>query len=590
MSRTVADAVGLVWRAAPRELSLSIVLQVVAAAALAVTLLAGRNVIEVLTSSTALTTTDLLPSTLMMGLALVVSGVTQVAAAETRMLVAERTVRATQAEIADIATSVDYERFESAEFHDLLDRANTQAVSSAYKIVSDLLNLVSVAVMSAAVVAVLVTTVPAVLLGLVVVGLPFLWAARASALLAYRAQRDLTSSDRLRSYLYRALTAKSSAQEVRVFALAGPLRTRWTGLYQKRLDRLNALTRRRLLVNGLGALAASALVATVLILLVAAAASGRVSLADAAVAIVALQQLAVRARVAANASGSVRGSALYLRDFERLQAMRGPGAPPLAPSPLAPEPLSVEHVSFRYPATEPLVLHDVSLTLTPGEIVALVGVSGSGKTTLANLVAGLYRPTAGRITYGGVDIGDVDPSAYRRSLGVVFQDFERYELTAHENIAISDERRLDDRVAAAAAAKRAGIAEHIAALPQGFETMLSRGYEGGADLSVGQWQRIALARAFFRDAPVLVLDEPAASLDPLAEQALVEHLRVLAAGRAVLMISHRFSTVRMADRIAVIADGHIVEAGTHAELLAQGGRYADLFMVQAKGYLPDEAS
>ena len=585
----IRRAVGLVWRAAPRELALSVVLEIVTAAALAVSLFAGREIVLRLTEPDQPSTGDLLPVVLTLGIALMVSGITQVAVRETRNLISERTVRASQDEIVDIATSVDYERFESQEFHDLLERANVQVVPSAYRVVSDLLSLVNVAATSAAVIVVLATTVPEVLLAIAVVAIPFAWAARSSAQLGFRVQFELTTADRLRNYLYRALTGKSSAKEVRVFALADPLSTRWSNLYDSRIERIGGLARRRFLFNGLAALASSALVAAVLIVLVDAAVDGRISLADAAVAIASLQQLALRIRVAANATGSLQSSALYLNEFESFRAMRGPGVPPLAEAPLPPARLRVEGVSFRYPGTESLVLHDVSLTLEPGQLVALVGVSGSGKTTLSNLVAGLYEPTSGRITYGGVDIADLDRADYRRSLSVVFQDFERYEMTAQANIAISDERRMNDQVAAATAAAYAGIALDIERLPRQYDTMLSRSYEGGADLSVGQWQRIAIARAFFRDSPLLILDEPAAALDALAEQALVERLEELAKGRSTLMISHRFSTVRMADKILVMADGRIVESGTHGELMALGGRYADLFSVQAKGYLPDPA-
>ena len=584
----IGRAIRLVWRAAPGDLTRSVVYEVIAASALVVTLLAGREVVTELTLPERPDTGDVLPSVLVLGAALVVSGVAQVAVRETRALIAERTVRATQEEIADIATSVDFERFESADFHDLLQRANSQAVQSSYRIVTDLLNLVNVAATSAAVVLVLATTVPEVLVALLAVAIPFALAARASALLAFRVNYDLTTADRLRSYLYRALTGKPTAKELRVFGLASPLSERWSALYDDRVDRLRGLANKRLLLNGVAALASAALVAAVLVVLVDAAVDGRISLADAAVAIVALQQLTVRIRTATNSTGSMRGSALYLDDFARFRALRGDGPTALAEAPLNPATLCVEHVSFRYPGTDPTVLDDVSLTIEPGEIVALVGVSGSGKTTLSNLVAGLYEPTDGRITYGGRDIRELDRALYRRSLAVVFQEFERYEMSAHENIAISDELRLDDRQASADAARRAGIADAIEKLPKRYDTMMSRSYEQGAELSVGQWQRIAIARAFFRDAPLLILDEPAAALDAMAEQALLERLRELVTERSVLMISHRFSTVRLADRILVMVEGRIIESGKHEELLALDGAYAELFSMQARGYLPEE--
>jgi ATP-binding cassette subfamily B protein len=283
---------------------------------------------------------------------------------------------------------------------------------------------------------------------------------------------------------------------------------------------------------------------------------------------------------------------LFLDDFERFRRLRPAehqtsDAPTTAP---VRGRIVVDHVSFRYPGTDTLVLDDVSLELAPGEIVALVGLSGSGKTTLAHLVAGLYRPTKGRIFVGGVDTATIPRSEYWPAVAVVFQDFVRYQLTARENLAMSDRTRLDDLQAVIEAADRAGIERVLERLPAGYETMMSRSYEGGADLSIGEWQRVAVARAFFRDTPLLILDEPAAALDAVAEQRLYDRLEELCRDRSVLLISHRFSTVRMAHRICVLEGGRIVEQGSHAELMALGGQYAELFTLQAKGYLPEAFS
>lgn len=580
-------AFGLVWRAARVEVAVTVILQFVGAAALAGVLLFGREVVATLSDAGGeLTTRDVLPAVLGLGAAMVVSGVTQVAISESRTLVGELTGRRTQDEIVDIATSVDYAQFESQDFHDLLQRANTRASQSAFQLVFDVLNLINVLATSAAVLLVLATSVPQVLPALLLVAVPFGFAARISARLAFKVSYDLTTSDRLRAYLYRALTGKSSAKELRVFGLAQPLHHRWSDLYDDRISRTRRLARQRLLLNGAAALAAAALVAAVLLVLADAAVSGRISLANAAVAIVALQQLSVRIRTATQSTGSLRNSTLFLDDFDKFRKLRGPSVEPPSPAPLPPGELRVERVSFTYPGTDRPVLEDVSLAIAPGEIVALVGVSGCGKTTLSNLIAGLYTPTAGRITYGGVDIADLDVSEYRRSLAVVFQDFVRYEMTARENIAMSDQARLHDMKGVTTAAYRAGIAEVLEQLPLGYETLMSRSYEDGADLSVGQWQRVAVGRAFFRDAPLLILDEPSAALDALAEQLLFERLRALVADRSVLMISHRFSTVRLAHRIVVMSEGRIVESGSHEDLMAAEGLYAELFSMQAKGYLP----
>lgn len=577
----------LVAAAAPRDLARALFSEVVVAAALAAVLIFGREVVVRLTASDG--TSDvaaMLGPVLGLGSAMVISAVAQVVSQETRGLVSILTVRRMQEEIVDVATSVEYQEYESADFHDLLERANNNAGTSAYQIAFGLIGIFSMLASSVAVIAVLIGTVPGVLPLLVLVAIPFAVAARTSARLLFRMTYELTTNDRLSNYLYTTLTGLSAAKELRVFGLAQSLRDRWQVLYNVRVERSRRLARQRTLMNGGAALASTALVVAVLLVLTNAAVSGTIEVADAAIAIVALQQLSVRIRSVTQATGGLRSAALFLNDFETFRQRRGHEPMNRSATPMEPHELRVENVTFRYPGTDRLVLDDVSLEIRPGEIVAMVGVSGSGKTTLASLVAGLYRPTAGRITYDGVDIADIGPAEYRRSLAVVFQDYVRYAMTGRENITMSDVDRREDAGAAEEAARRAGIADALERLPEGYETLLSRAYVGGAELSVGQWQRVAVARAFFRDAPILVLDEPAAALDAIAEQQLFEHLQELVAGRSVLMISHRFSTARLAHRIVVMSEGQIVETGTHDELVAHGGTYAELFAIQAKGYVP----
>jgi ABC-type multidrug transport system fused ATPase/permease subunit len=225
-----------------------------------------------------------------------------------------------------------------------------------------------------------------------------------------------------------------------------------------------------------------------------------------------------------------------------------------------------------------------------GEIVALVGENGSGKTTLAKLLCRLYLPHAGRVLWDGVDTATVDPDGLRRWVAVIFQDFLHYALTASENIGMGRHQQIDDPDAIRAAARQAGAHDFLARFPEGYETVLGPEFEGGKELSVGQWQRIALARAFFRDAPFIILDEPTAALDARAEHELFESIRTLCRGRSVLLISHRFSSVRSADRIYVLDAGKIVESGSHDQLMAVGGRYADLFTLQASAYLTSRTS
>ena len=586
LGRAVRMAGGFVWRAASGPFLVSLLAEVVGALALGGVLLFGRQLVGQLTGQPPVDDLgEVLPATVGLGAALVLSGVATVVVRQTRWLVAEQVTRHVEEEIIGVSTSVDYETYERQDFHDHLTRANSRAAESSYELVYALLNLANLLATSVVVVGVLIGSVPEVLGALVLIAVPAILAARASARLAFQTTYELTPDDRLRFYLYRALTGRAEARELRVFGLADVLRERWDGLYDDRMRRIRELVRRDVLFNGLAALIGAVLVAGVLLVVVQAAVDGRIGLDEAAVAIVGLQQLTTRLRAAAGSSGSVRQATLFLDDFDSFRQRRSQAQPRgRVPSSRSRDHLSVEHVSFRYPGTEAVVLDDVSLDIAPGEIVALVGESGSGKTTLAHLVAGLYQPTAGRITFGGVDIAAIPQADYWRSLAVVFQEFARYELTARENVAMSDHARAGDLAAVRAAADRAGIDRVLAGLGFGYDTMMSRSYDDGADLSVGQWQRVAVARAFFRDAPLLILDEPAAALDAMAEQHLYERLVELCERRSVLLISHRFSTVRMADRICVMHEGRVVEQGTHRELMALAGRYAAMFTLQASAY------
>jgi ATP-binding cassette subfamily B protein len=284
-------------------------------------------------------------------------------------------------------------------------------------------------------------------------------------------------------------------------------------------------------------------------------------------------------------AGNVATHYLWLRDYVQARPGGGESAPPRLRRGLA-----LDRVRFRYPGTSTDVLRDVTLTLRSGSTVALVGVNGAGKTTLIKLLAGLYEPTAGAIRVDGQDLSTVDRRRWYAANSAVFQDFAKFELTVRETVGVGDLDRLPHRPAVAAALDRGGAVETVCALPDGVETQLGRAF-GGVELSQGQWQRLALARGLMREQPLLlVLDEPSAALDPQAEHDLFERFvavsRAAAArnGAVTLLVSHRFSTVRMADHIVVIGDGTVIEEGGHAELMARDGQYAALYRLQSEGY------
>ncbi len=244
-----------------------------------------------------------------------------------------------------------------------------------------------------------------------------------------------------------------------------------------------------------------------------------------------------------------------------------------------------ENVGFKYPNSERWAVRHVSFTLHAGEKLALVGENGAGKTTLTKLLARLYDPTEGRILLDGYDLREYDPEELRRRIGIIFQDFIRYQMTAAINIAIGEIQARDDLARIDAAAERSLAKSVIEKLPHRYAQMIGRKFANGVELSGGEWQKIALARAYMREADLLILDEPTAALDARAEYEIFQHFAELTKGKTAVLISHRFSTVRMADRILVMEKGELLEIGSHQELLRKNGRYAELFMLQARGYL-----
>ena len=357
-------------------------------------------------------------------------------------------------------------------------------------------------------------------------------------------------------------------------------------MYERRIQALRRLVRRRTIQGVAGGTLTAVVSGGVLGLLIFFVSDGRVSLAGAGAAAAALILLGTQLQGLAAGMGQLYESALFIQDFNDFVQL-APGTSQFTGSALPPAQIGqikVSHLTFTYPSRRQPSLVDVNLDIGPGQVVALVGENGSGKTTLAKLLAGLYPPQAGRITWDGQDVATMAITQVRGRVAVLFQDFVHYYLSARENIAMGRWKRADDAVAVAQAAARSGCDRFLEALPNGYDTYLGPQFFGGSDLSGGQWQRVALARAFFRDAELVILDEPTAALDPRAEAALFAAVRELFADRSVVLISHRFATVRLADHIYVLDEGRIVEDGGHDVLMARRGLYAELFTLQASAF------
>jgi ATP-binding cassette, subfamily B, bacterial len=577
LPRLLVESVRLAWSAGPREFALTSGLQILASAGVAAQLFAAKAVLGAIIGAGDFG--DVLPALLVLVGVTVALDLAQTVEAEQSRLLAELVGRRALDRVIDVAVSVDLLAFEQPEFYDRLRRAQAQGMFRAMQTVNGLLGMVGGAVAGVGIVAALAGLQP-LLVPLVVLGFVPLWIASArNSRDFYEVSWTMTPRDRQRMYLQHLLLARDPAKELRIFALTPWLRRRYDALYDERIDQLRGVARRRSGRSLVASLLSAAMTAVGVGGLAWFYVSGRMTLAATGAAVFGLYQLASRLRTMHFSAASLYESALFLRDYTSFLGLaREPVE--IRRRPAALEKIAVERVTFAYPDSDRAALDDVSIEIGTGEIVALVGENGSGKTTLAKLIAGLYPPTVGRIVWNGEEVaGVVDDVA------VIFQDFERYMLTVGENIGIGRHEWIEDAGAITAAAERAGAHAFVDRLPSGYDTLLGREFLGGFDLSIGQWQRLALARAFFRDASLVVLDEPTAALDARAESQLFARMRELLEGRAAVLISHRFSSVRSADRIYVLHRGRVVEHGTHEELTALGGIYAELFTLQAAQYL-----
>ena len=591
LPRLTLRAVQLVWRAARTELLAYVAIQVVAAASVGLVLVLGQQVLrEVLAGADGGGDLHGVSGQLIaLGALSALIGFASGALGERRLILAELVERLVQGHVIETVSAVELEAFEDPDFHDRLQRARFNAGDRSWEVTFGLVSMSYALVGVLAVGLVLMRIHPPVVPVLLLAYVPLWLATTRNSRASYAFEYALTATDRERAYLNEVLTGKSEAKEIRLFGLSDFLRARHDSLYDRRIRELRRVVRQRMRRSLLGSAGVSLVTLLGLTFLINLTLAGEIDPAEAGIAAVALQQMGTRLRSMDASIGALLGNSLFLEDLITFLDLEAAvmAERPSAAAPSAFHRLKVDHASFRYPGTDRVVLHDLCLEVGAGEVVALVGENGSGKTTLAKILCGLYSPTAGRVLWDDVDVTAVDPTALRRGITAIFQDFVHYELSAQDNVGLGRHEHLGDLDSIRAAARRAGIDEVLSGLPAGYATRLSRSFEGGTELSTGEWQRVSLARAFFRNAPFIVLDEPTASLDARSEQELFERIRSLQRGRAVLLISHRFSSVRTADRIYVLDHGRVVEEGSHADLLNQDGRYARMFAMQAAAYQQD---
>src|SRR5713101_7625412 len=493
--------------------------------------------------------------------------------------------------VMEKAASLDLPFYEDAASYDLLRRAQNDSINRPVLMIATAFGLLQTALTFVTMIAILVGLSPLLAVLALVSPVPAFIADTRYGWRGYNIARWGSRLLRRMTYLVTLVTTDSYAKEVKLFGLGGYFIDRYRLIAKAYYGTQRAQVARRYMTGfAWGNLSTIATSLTYLYVALQAIV-GRLTLGD----------LTLYTTAASSVQGSIQGILggfsgmyehnLYLNNlFELMETkptMTTPAAVVKVPQPMRGE-IRFENVTFAYPGAEANALTDLSFTVKPGETLAIVGRNGAGKTTLFKLICRLYDPSAGRILIDGIDIRDFDPNELRAQIGAMFQDYVTYQATASENIGLGNVPDINDRERIEVAGAQAGAAELISRLPDGYDTALGKWFDHGVNLSGGERQKVALARAFMRDAKILLLDEPTSALDAQAEYDLFERLRSLTRGRTAVYISHRFSTVRRADRIVFLEHGRLVEEGTHAELMKLNGRYARLFRMQASAYTGED--
>lgn len=484
------------------------------------------------------------------------------------------------------SVEIDLEYYENSDYYDKFHQAQSEAPYRPALLLSRLLQVLQGSISLGAIAILLFSLHWWVTLVLLVAVIPLLGARLRYAGQFYRQWQVWTGQERRGDYFSRVLTSASHAKEVRLLALGTYFQTRFRQLRQDLRHQKFKLAQRRTLVEILTQILATGIIFGALAAIAYQTLAGILTLGSLVMYYQAFQRGQVILRDTARGIASLYEHSLFLVNFSAFLQLQPTTIDPTFPKPL-PQKLQqgicFDSVSFRYRHSQRWALRDVSLTIQAGETVALVGENGAGKTTLVKLLCRLYDPTQGRITWDGVDLREFAIAAVRRQIAVVFQDYARYDLTVGENIALGDlESAKNPQIEASA--QSVGLTGAIAKLPLGYDTLLSHQFPQGEELSIGEWQKIAIARCFLRSGSILILDEPTSALDPQAEADIIQHFRQLRRDCTTILIGHRLSTVKLADRIFVLENGTITESGTHSQLIQHQGTYARLFETQAQSY------
>jgi ATP-binding cassette, subfamily B, bacterial len=586
ISRTTSGlawgALRMVASANPRGFAAAAVLQVVGAAAVTAVVVAGKLALDVIVNEDR-SAGGLIGPLVALAIASALStAVTGLQIHQQRLLGEDAGVKA-WARLLAVTGRTDLRSYESPAFHDRVERLKAHAITRPASIATAALGLLGSSLSVASLAAAVYVLEPLLLPTLLLAGVPAVVLARRASATEFAFAKTWTATWRRRQYVRELLTERRSAQEVRAFETQTELERRHleaSGAYRTGLA---AQVRKRQLLALAVAACNAILLALTLVIIVVMLDTGRLSLSEAGAAVIAVRLLSGQLDRFLGSTSTIIEAGSFLHDLDDfIRTTEVEADPSTERWPLAGG-LQARAVRFRYPGATTDALAGLDLDVRPGQVVALVGENGSGKTTLAKILAGIYRPTSGEISWDGRPLAQGDGSAHRRSTSVLFQDFVRYEMTVAENILLTAGVDSEAGVIIERSARAAGFLA-VTELPQGLDTQLGRMFEGGIDLSGGQWQRLALARALVRDTPLMVLDEPSSALDPAAEHRLFSDLRALVRDRAVVLVSHRYANLHLADQIYVLQEGRVVESGAHTELMARGGVYSELYRLQAEAF------
>jgi ATP-binding cassette subfamily B protein len=585
----IGRAVQLGWQANRRDTVATIGLNLASGVLTGFALLATTGVLEALFAAgpTPHRVRAALPSLILVAAAVAARAGLQAAAGWAQSRLKPQVDRLVEIRLLDLTTQVELAAFDDAAFYDAMQRARDRGLYSAPQVVTNVLDCVTGIAGIVAAASVVAVLQPILLVLLLIAELPGGWAAVRAARIGYITNFALADSRRRKWMLSDLMAERRTAAEIRSFTLRHFMLARVARLAAYARDAevgaAGRQARTRVIASAAGGIATAG-VYTVLGILLAA---GDLPLAFAGTAVLAIRSAQASLAQLLYAVNQCYEEGLYFSDYQAFCADAASRIPPpgTAPVPAEFDRITVDNVTFTYPGASDPALSEVSIEIRRGEVVALVGENGSGKTTLAKIMAGLYRPDAGpgagTVRWDDTVTGDVDPEPLRERIAVIAQDHANWPLTVRHNISMG---RDADPATLAKAAAASGADTVIEKLAHGYDTLLDRHFKDGAELSGGQWQRIAAARGFFRSAPLLIMDEPTAALDARAEYALFSSIRGHAQERSVLLITHRLASVKHADRIYVLRDGRVIEQGVHADLLALGGQYAELFTLQASQY------